>query len=474
MAVELPYLEHPYFLEGSELRMVGLTSEITSPEEALVLRRTFPGGASVPELAAELASEAELGPEAAERRVREILAKYSRAIGVTEVDVEPEYDVVVVEQGYGGVYVHTTELLKRLSERWRCLLICPETPLFSDSTGTDTLTLRGLREKAEGLSYFSFVHLVRSVVRRTKCRLLLITHRSQSLFLFDLLRKRKTVIYCDGFFDGGFAMGRDFRLVDDPDLEHRVLRELYYVYANSNPDFFGVNASPSQNVEILTAGCYSLRDAVENWCWGREQTDNFRRAFPDLGERVRFEPPFTDPDLFHPEWVERERRILFTTTMHNIDKKGFPELTKALKQLRSARVRCVVRQPDRLPPIPDSCRERMEIGPVKKSEMVRIYHRTWVNCRTSREESSPVSILEAMICELPQIVSPVVASQIPIMEDGKTGFIVDPDDTKGLVRALRTILDDADLRDEMGRECRARASTYAFDERSSKFEELLA
>ena len=116
----------------------------------------------------------------------------------------------------------------------------------------------------------------------------------------------------------------------------------------------------------------------------------------------------------------------------------------------------------------------MEIGPVTKAEMVRIYHRMWLNCRTSREESSPVSILEAMICELPQIVSPTVAEQIPILEDGETGFIVDPDDTAELVRALRTLLGDAELRDRMGRECRARASTYSFQARSSRFEDLLA
>ena len=318
--LELPYLKHPYFLDGNELRLAGRVIKVRSQEQAAVLEQVFGGGRTVTELASRFGGS----PLNAEVKLRETLTEHERFIGTARIEVANEYDIVVVEQGYGGVYVHTIELLKRLRERWRCLLICPETPLFSDSPGTDTLTLQDLRKQLPGLSYFSYVHLVRSIVARTKCRLLLLTHRSQSLFLFDLLRDRRTVIYCDGFFDAGFAMARDFRLVDDPGLERRVLGELYYVLSNSSPDFFGIGAAPSLNVEVLTAGCYSLRDAVENWCWGRSQTDSFRHAFPDLRDRVRFEPPFTDPSLFHPEWVEREKRILFTTTMHNIDKKGTP------------------------------------------------------------------------------------------------------------------------------------------------------
>jgi glycosyltransferase involved in cell wall biosynthesis len=85
-----------------------------------------------------------------------------------------------------------------------------------------------------------------------------------------------------------------------------------------------------------------------------------------------------------------------------------------------------------------------------------------------------MSILESMTCELPQIVSPVVARQIPIIEDGATGFVVDPDDGPGLVWALQTILADPALRDRMGRECRRRAARLSFSHRQAEFERLLA
>ena len=97
----------------------------------------------------------------------------------------------------------------------------------------------------------------------------------------------------------------------------------------------------------------------------------------------------------------------------------------------------------------------------------------WVNFRISREESSPMSILELMTCEVPQIVSPMVASQIPLIEDGVTGFVVDPDDEDRAAWALRTILDDRRLRDRMGRECRRRALALALEERMDLFERLI-
>jgi glycosyltransferase involved in cell wall biosynthesis len=185
--------------------------------------------------------------------------------------------------------------------------------------------------------------------------------------------------------------------------------------------------------------------------------------------------PFTDPSLFRPEWVERDRTVLFTTTMHNIEKKGFPELIKVMERIPDMRVRCVVRQPDRLPRWPkERLGARIEIGGVTKEEMVRLYHRVWLNFRASREESSPVSILEAMVCKIPQIVSPAVARQIPFMENEKTGFVVDPDDTKGLVRAVRRILEDPELRDRLGEEAHARAVEHSLEKRVKVFERLLA
>jgi glycosyltransferase involved in cell wall biosynthesis len=385
--------------------------------------------------------------------------------------LRPEYDIAIVDQGYGGVYVHAVELWRQLRRRWRTLLIAPVDPLFEDAAEGDLLTLEGLRRGTPELSYLSYVHLVRSVVRALPLRLLLVTHRSQSLFLFDLVTQQPTVVHCDGYYDGRFRIGSE-TLRRTP--SERILAELYWLLGNDGGDFFGFTSSPGTNLTLAEAGWTAFRGARENWCWGSSQTDALRAAIPEFAKQIRFVPPFLRDDLFKPRAVRRTRTALFTTTMHNIEQKGFPELLKALARVRDARVECIVRQPWLLPEVPTQLQPRLAIRTVAKDEMVRLYHRVWVNCRVSREESSPLSILESMLCEVPQIVSPVVAAQLPILEDGATGFIVDPDDADGFARALRSLLRDERLRDRMGRECRTRVLPYRIRERLGEFERLLA
>jgi glycosyltransferase involved in cell wall biosynthesis len=450
--VLVPYLRTPVYLRGDEARFAHRAQPTADALEKKLLDLVYPGGASLDDLAAEIVRSGEAPDLASARDVlRTAFARPENPIGVIDLDVDDEYDAILVEQGYGGVYVHTVEMTKRLQGDYRCLLISPEAPLFEDHGVAHVLSLASLRERVPDLNYFSYVHIVRTVVARTRCKLLLIAHRSQSLYLFDLIAKHRTIIYCDGFYDSTFRLATALRFPGGEAMRRRVLEELYFLVGNGDPNFYGLWTTPLCNRYVMMAGYVSLRDARENWCWGAEQTASFRAAFPKLRRPVRFMPPFTEPGLFRPEIVEREKVVLFTTTMHNIEAKGFPELVRAMQKLRTLRVRCVVRQPHKLPPFPRSLAARFTMGGLAKPQMVELYHKVWLNCRTSREESSPVSILEAMICELPQIVSPVVASQIPILEDGKTGFVVDPDDRPGLVRALRTLMGDAALRDEMGR-----------------------
>lgn len=73
----------------------------------------------------------------------------------------------------------------------------------------------------------------------------------------------------------------------------------------------------------------------------------------------------------------------------------------------------------------------------------------------SRSEGQPMSVLEAMahgVC--------VVASDVggipELVEDGRTGVLVPPDDVDALVHALRRVLDDGDLRERLGDAARQR------------------
>lgn len=471
--LEVPYLRSPVYRHGPLAAFGSRTKEALSSIQAEVLDHLVKADALLGDLARVVADSKGGSIEEAAGKLRAAYEDPNNIVGLAKLDLAEQYDIIAIDQGYGGVYVHTVEMVEKLRRRWRVLLISPEDPLFEDSRHPDDVTVPRLREADPSLGYFSFVQIVRALISRLKPRLLFVSHRTQSLFLYDLIDKQPTIIHCDGYFDGSFKMQEQFSggigVHEDP----RLLEEVHYVLGQSSPGAYAIFGGPNVSLPMLKTGYLALARARENWCWGWGQTTSFQTWFPDLRDRIRFEPPFTDPELFDRSKVDRERVILFTTTMHNIDRKGLPELVKAMELLPEARVRCIVRQPHLLPPIPASVRVRMTMGSVKKPEMIDIYHRVWLNCRTSREESSPMSILEAMTCEVPQIVSPTVAEQIPLLEDGKTGFVVDPDDIPRIARCMRQLLEDPGLRDRQGAECRNRALEYSLDRRMKVFERYL-
>lgn len=470
----VPYLRVPCFVDGAELHFARGSGEAPGPLDSALIRAVFEGGATLDSLARDLV---ELGGaedrEAAARRLEEAFARPEHAIGLVSVELPEMVDLILVEPGYGGDYAHSLELLRKLRERWKCLLVCPVDPPFESALLPEVLTLERLREAHPELDSFAWIQIVRTLVKRSRCRLLLLMHRSQGLYLFDLLDDRKTVIYCDGIYDEAFRRARNLDLDDSSRIRHQVLGEVFYLLSSSNQDLLGFATTPSVNFRLLMAGGFSLSSRIENWCWGPEQRERLLAALPDLEQRTRLMPPFTHSDLFRPDRVTREQRVLYTTTARNLEQQGLPELVHAMERLRTLPARCVVSRSARLPTIPEGVEPRMEIGSVTREEMIRLYHQLWVNCRTSREDSSPMSILESMTCELPQIVSPRVARLLPIIEDGVTGFVVDPDDANRLVRALKTIIGDRRLRDRMGRECRRRALSLSFESRVHEFERLL-
>jgi glycosyltransferase involved in cell wall biosynthesis len=465
MKLEIVYLKEPGFLNERVFRFAHGHRVELSATRAAALRHVLQGGATPASVLEKLSPEEQAGVD---------LRSPTGLLGVIEIELPHKPEILLVEQGYGGVYVHSVELFRHLSRRWKSLLLSPVRPLFEPEPIPGVLSLDQLQKRQPELTYYAWVQVVRSLVRLCQPRLMMIMHRSQSLYLFDLLKEVSTVIYCDGFYDAVFRDAFDFRREDTEPMRDRVLQEIQYLTSCSNFGFMGIYGDPGVNIHQLTAGAFSLESAVENWCWGAEQRAHFVRAFPQLEDSVKLMLPFTDPDLFQPGLVRRERRPLFTTTMHNIDKKGLPELVQVMNRQRKLEVDCIVRQPEHLPPIPAGVRGRMHMRSLPKPKMVELYHTAWFNFRVSREESSPMSILESMTCELPQIVSNRVAEQIPIIEDGATGFVVDPDDRDRTEWAVKTLLADQRLRDRLGRECRRRTLDLAFSARVSNFEALMS
>jgi rhamnosyl/mannosyltransferase len=76
---------------------------------------------------------------------------------------------------------------------------------------------------------------------------------------------------------------------------------------------------------------------------------------------------------------------------------------------------------------------------------------------TSRAESFGIATVEAQAMGLPAVVTDVGTGTTEALDPGRSGLVVPPNDPQALVRALRRILDDADLRARWGAAARARA-----------------
>jgi glycosyltransferase involved in cell wall biosynthesis len=89
-------------------------------------------------------------------------------------------------------------------------------------------------------------------------------------------------------------------------------------------------------------------------------------------------------------------------------------------------------------------------------DMPALLARCSIVCLPSYREGLPKALIEAAACGLP-----IVTTDVPgcrdVVRDGFDGLLVPPRDAGALARALRCLLEDPELRTEMGRTARARA-----------------
>jgi spore coat protein SA len=85
-----------------------------------------------------------------------------------------------------------------------------------------------------------------------------------------------------------------------------------------------------------------------------------------------------------------------------------------------------------------------------------VYRDADIYVNPSFTEGLPMSVVEAMASGLP-VVATRVGGVPEIVEEGKTGLLVDPGDAGGLAQAILRVLGDPKLRDSMARAGRARA-----------------
>ena len=96
----------------------------------------------------------------------------------------------------------------------------------------------------------------------------------------------------------------------------------------------------------------------------------------------------------------------------------------------------------------------MPLGRVVRDEMARLLSEAWALVHMSLADTGPTVVKEARVAGLPVILSTECGS-CQHVEEGKSGFILNPHDVDGLVRAVLAVTGDAQTARAMGEYGRA-------------------
>jgi colanic acid/amylovoran biosynthesis glycosyltransferase len=172
-----------------------------------------------------------------------------------------------------------------------------------------------------------------------------------------------------------------------------------------------------------------------------------------------------DLDRFRPSEEDKDPELLVGVG-RLIQKKGFEYLIEACKILKAQgrRFRCVIigEGEERI-----SLEKRLEqyslqgevslLGPRTQAEVIRIVQAAaafvlpCVVGDDGNRDGLPTVLLEAMALGVP-VISTAVTGIPEIIEDGKTGVLVEQKNPQALARAIHTLLDSAPLRRQLSQE----------------------
>jgi glycosyltransferase involved in cell wall biosynthesis len=206
-------------------------------------------------------------------------------------------------------------------------------------------------------------------------------------------------------------------------------------------------------------GCLSLR--VPSFLAGNSSAGLDVAARMGISPaRLIYLPNVIDADRFAPRAIEREAvRVLAVGRL--VQQKRFDRLLHAVAETArrcKSRFEVVVAGDGPEKSSLETMARRLGVsGDVRftgnSADLVPAYQSADVLVSTSDYEGTPNVILEAMSCGLP-VVATGVGGVPDIVSHGQTGFLVEPLDAPGLVRALCTLIENRELRRAMGRSAR--------------------
>jgi glycosyltransferase involved in cell wall biosynthesis len=238
------------------------------------------------------------------------------------------------------------------------------------------------------------------------------------------------------------------------------------------PTIVSVDATPLQYDELGDSyGHEQGSPAVEQWKW-RANRACFERAahlvswsqwakdgivdgYGVAAEKVTVVPPGVTPSLWNRVGArvasDEPVRVLFVGT--DLVRKGGDVLIDAFLALRAeladhgpdVELHLVTKTAVASYP---GVHVHQGLGP-NSPALVELYHRSDVFCLPTRGDCLPMVLSEAGAAGLP-LVSTAVAGIPEIVRDGETGLVIGIDDRPGLVKALRLLVEDPELRLRLG------------------------
>ena len=211
--------------------------------------------------------------------------------------------------------------------------------------------------------------------------------------------------------------------------------------------------------------------------------EELRAAYPGQAGKISAVPFGIDTSRFRSGKAGMGKSILFIGRL--IEWKGAHHLIECLPEVLAAEPDARLRIVGSGPMEPELRRIAKErgvegsvefMGRVPHGNLHRIIQESAVLAHPATEkggkETLGVALLEAMACGLPVVGAK--SGAIPyVLESGKAGILVEPEQPGELAKAIIRVLGDGKLRNELSRRARARAEQFSWGRMGGKFEKAL-
>lgn len=447
-----PYPTQPLLVTpGGEIFCGRLRSEPAPLAD--VIRCVIEGGHTTDDLARLFTTAWRDDPVRARETCERFLLR-TGAIALTRPSFPRAVDLVIIDRGWSGVFQNAVDLWIELGAKHSVLLVAPDSPPEARGPKNGLLVTRdtlGMR----GASFPSFMNVVRSLLSAMRYDVLLCTHRSVTPFIYDLMNRSRSIIHSDGHYERFIPLGEAYwreRYERRPRFE--LLQELSLTGDVHSPAY-------------LAALYRAFASAEQNWFWTPALLEMMKSLYPDRAGSFELMMPLISIEDEPVNGDEMEPvDVLFTTTYGGgeAEMKGFGPVRRLLEGNPDMRARVVLGDESKVPGNVGHLARQIDYHfAVPKANMRSMYTGVLASSRVSEDDSSPVSVLEAMACGTPVIVSPLIAANIPFIENEKTAFVVEPNDRERFETIVRRLREYPALRKLVGEAGREAVRAHALE-----------